>query len=124
MTDGPDADVGNDDEIGGLLSEPSTLAFIAFPLAVLVLLGAQVFRGVTYTLAFFRAFFAIHPGPYMSCRPGLPAGTTSQDVAECQLHNRLRRRRVHPNRLRAERAPNQLQPIGGRDRSEGVGSEV
>lgn len=52
MTYGPEADAEYDDETGGLLSEPSTLAFIAFPLAVLVLLGAQVFRGVTYTLAF------------------------------------------------------------------------
>jgi hypothetical protein len=36
----------------GLLSEPMTLAFLAFSLAFLTVLGAQVFRGISYTIAF------------------------------------------------------------------------
>jgi hypothetical protein len=45
----PDLDYGP--AAPGFFSEPTTLAFIAFPLAVLTVLGAQVFRGINYTVA-------------------------------------------------------------------------
>lgn len=52
---GDAAEPGFDEEVEdptpGFFSEPSTLAFIAFPLSILVILGAQVFRGITYTFA-------------------------------------------------------------------------
>jgi hypothetical protein len=52
----------------GLLSEPSTLAFIAFPLAILTVLGAQVFRGISYTVAFAPSSFGAFNGDGSSPR--------------------------------------------------------
>lgn len=35
----------------GLFAEPFTLALTAFPLSILVILGSQIFRGLSYTIA-------------------------------------------------------------------------
>lgn len=53
LGDAPQPEPGEelDDRTPGFFSEPSTLAFIAFPLSILVILGAQVFRGISYTFA-------------------------------------------------------------------------
>ena len=53
LGDASDADVEYDgEETGaGFFGDPTTLAFVAFPLAVASVLGAQVFRGLSYSVA-------------------------------------------------------------------------
>ena len=54
LGDAPDPESGFEvEETGaGFFGEPTTLAFVAFPLAVASVLGAQVFRGLIYSVAF------------------------------------------------------------------------
>lgn len=48
----PESDFEVEETGAGFFGEPTTLAFVAFPLAVASVLGAQVFRGLIYSVAF------------------------------------------------------------------------
>ena len=64
----------------GFFGEPTTLAFIAFPLAVATVLGAHVFRGLMYSVALAPAAAA-----NFSVVDGGPRGSTAYLVVGALL---------------------------------------